>query len=98
MKMRPILLMLLPALMAADRIPIGLTSSSRVIEATAAEGRGPLVIVIGGLDGAAMEPVRPVRGLRLISVPLANPDKARLVFPPTGTAYRDNSESHYLWR
>jgi hypothetical protein len=94
----PIVAMLAATLPAAERIPIGLTASTKVIEATDAVGKGPLVVVIGGLDGALMAPVRPVRGLRVVSVPLANPDKAKLVFPPTGTAYRENGESHYLWR
>src|SRR5438105_3325797 len=98
MGMRSILLMLVPALMAADRIPIGLTSAGAPIEATAAVGDGPTVLVIGGLDGTAMQPVRPVRGLRVVTIPLANPAKARLVFPPVGVAYRENGESHYLWR
>src|SRR5579864_510411 len=98
MRMRPILLLLIPALMAADKIPIGLTSAGAPIEATGAVGKGPTVLVIGGLDGTPMESVRPIRGLRLITVPQANPTKARLVFPPTGVAYRENGESHYLWR
>ena len=55
-------------------------------------------LVVGGLDGKRMEPVRPVRGLRVVTIPLANPDKAKLVFPPPGVAYRENGESHYLWR
>ena len=96
--MRFILLMLVAALMAADRISIGLTSAGTPIEATAAVGDGPTVLVIGGLDGTPIEPVRPVRGLRVLTIPLANPTKARLVFPPVGAAYRENGESHYLWR
>jgi len=96
--MRPILLMLVPALMAAEGISIGLTSAGTAIEATAPVGEGPTVLVIGGLDGTPMKPVRPIRGVRLVTVPLANPTNARLVFPPTGVAYRENGESHYLWR
>jgi rhamnogalacturonyl hydrolase YesR len=38
------------------------------------------------------------RRFRLLAIPLANPDKSPLVFPPTGVAYRDNAESHVLWR
>jgi len=90
--------MLAATLGAAERIPIGLTASGAVIEATQAEGDGPVVVVIGGLDGTSMKPIRPAPGVRVISVPLANPDKAKLVFPPEGTAYRDHGESHYLWR
>ena len=29
---------------------------------------------------------------------MANPDHSPLVFPPTGVAYRDKTESHVLWR
>jgi hypothetical protein len=83
--------------MAADRIAIGLTSAGTPIEATAPAGDGPTVLVIGGLDGTLLAPVRPVRG-RLLTIPLANPTKTRLVFPPVGTAYKENGESHYLWR
>ena len=38
------------------------------------------------------------RKIRLLAVPLANPDGAALHFPPTGVAYRENAESHVLWR
>jgi len=33
-----------------------------------------------------------------LAVALANPDGNKLVFPPAGVAYRDNPESHALWR
>src|SRR5580700_412071 len=36
--------------------------------------------------------------LRLLAIPVANPDQERLVFPPTGVAYRENAASHALWR
>jgi hypothetical protein len=94
----PLLAILTAGLPAAELVPIGLTASGGSIEATAPVGEGPLVVVIGGLDGTRMLPARPIRGLRMISIPLANPDKAKLVFPPTGIAYRENGESHYLWR
>jgi hypothetical protein len=89
--------MLLPALMAADRVAIGLTAAGTPIEVISSPGNGPTVIAIAGLDGRRGE-IAPPRGFRVLAVPLANPEKARLVFPPTGTAYRDNTESHYLWR
>jgi len=38
------------------------------------------------------------RRFRLLAVPLANPDKSQLAFPPAGVAYRENVESHVLWR
>ena len=31
-------------------------------------------------------------------MPVANPDGAALVFPPSGVAYREHAESHALWR
>jgi hypothetical protein len=83
--------------MAADRIAIGLTAAGHPIEAAPAGTAGPTVIVIAGLDGRRAK-IAPPRGFHVLAVPLANPEKARLVFPPTGTAYRDNTESHYLWR
>jgi hypothetical protein len=38
------------------------------------------------------------RPFRLLAISIANPDSARLQFPPAGVAYRENSESHALWR
>src|SRR6185503_11295839 len=71
----------------------------------------PTVMLIGGLKGrdatvdavtreaAAFESLpQSRRTFRLIALPLANPDGRPLQFPPTGTAYRDNAESHVLWR
>src|SRR6185503_12736439 len=71
----------------------------------------PTVMLIGGLKGrdatvdavtreaAAFESLpQSRRTFRLIALPLANPDGRPLLFPPTGTAYRDNAESHVLWR
>src|SRR5262249_15319027 len=37
-------------------------------------------------------------GFRLLAVPLANPGRSQLSFPPTGVAYRDNPEANGLWR
>jgi len=92
-----LLVMWLPALIAADGGAIGLTAAGTPIEAVTSPGNGPTVIAIAGLDGRRGE-IGPPRGFRVLAVPLANPEKARLVFPPTGTAYRDHIESHYLWR
>jgi rhamnogalacturonyl hydrolase YesR len=38
------------------------------------------------------------RRFRLIAIPQANPENARVTFPPVGVAYKENPESHYLWR
>jgi unsaturated rhamnogalacturonyl hydrolase len=38
------------------------------------------------------------RAFRLIALPVANPDARPLQFPPAGTAYKENTESHVLWR
>jgi unsaturated rhamnogalacturonyl hydrolase len=69
----------------------------------------PTVALVGGLGGDADEAatVREAvatwaraghRPFNLIAVPLANPGRAPLAFPPQGTAYRDNPEAHALWR
>jgi hypothetical protein len=95
-----LVLLLAPCLMAADRFAIGLSSSGAPIEATSI-GDGTAqrtIVVVGGLDGTRDKMQLKGAGLRMIAIPLANPDKARLVFPPTGAAYKENTESHYLWR
>lgn len=99
---------------AGEVAAIGLSANRDVIEALVTEGRSagaPVVVLIGGLDGdgpsrrmVAAEAKRyqsvprPRRAFRLIAIPLANPASSQLVFPPTGTAYKENPESHYLWR
>jgi unsaturated rhamnogalacturonyl hydrolase len=97
--------------LAAETIDIGLGSKGTRIDALVVESRSrsaPTVVLLGGLKGdddtvaavraavAAYEKGR--RPVRLLAVPLANPDAAVLGFPPTGTAYRENAESHVLWR
>jgi unsaturated rhamnogalacturonyl hydrolase len=101
-------------LVAAPRADIGLSTHGTVIERTLVPGapRSNLtVLLIGGLEGAD-DSTRRVetavrdfekrtasrRPFRLIAVPLANPDKTPLQFPPTGVAYRENVESNVLWR
>src|SRR5262245_47793556 len=101
-------------LAAAERWSIGLTTNDAPIEATVIAGSSssvPTVVLIGGLQGrdATVEAVtresaafesQPAsrRPFRLIALPLANPDGRPLQFPPTGTAYKENAESHVLWR
>jgi len=99
---------------AAERWSIGLTAGNRAIEALVVAGSSAsasTVLLIGGLAGsdASVDVVRQEaaafealpqsrRSFRLIAVPLANPDKRPLHFPPTGTAYKESAESHGLWR
>jgi unsaturated rhamnogalacturonyl hydrolase len=99
---------------AAERWRIGLTAASQPIDALVVAGpssSAPTVLVIGGLGGrdesvdvvsqeaAAFErQPQARRRFRLIAVPLANPDGRPLQFPPSGTAYKENAESHVLWR
>jgi rhamnogalacturonyl hydrolase YesR len=99
---------------AAERWSIGLTAGDRPIEALVVAGpstSAPTVLLIGGLAGsdatadvvsqeaAAFEAIPQARRpFRLIALPLANPDGRPLQFPPTGTAYKENAESHVLWR
>jgi len=98
----------------AETWDVGLTENGTVIEATGADGRAstlPTILLIGGLAGpdASVGIVKQEfekfqatrsdrRRFRLLAIPLANPDHAPLSFPPAGTAYKDNPESHALWR
>jgi len=104
----------LPAGMAgaAGTYDIGLASSGvrmQAVEVRTSNAAAPVVVLVGGLQGddsssaavrAAMVAYerRGRRALRLIAVPVANPAASGLQFPPTGIAYRENSESHTLWR
>lgn len=101
-------------LAAAERIAAGLSTRGTVIEAFEVAGPSndsPLVVVIGGLRGEnesvalvreqlrrheSTPPLR--RTFRLVALPVANPDNVALQFPPQGAAYRENIESHVLWR
>src|SRR5262252_7454622 len=99
---------------AAERWTIGLTAGSKTIDALVVAGpspSAPTVLLIGGLAGrdesadvvsqetAAFEALPQARrAFRLVAVPLANPEGRPLQFPPTGTAYKENAESHVLWR
>lgn len=77
----------------------------------ASDARTPVVVLVGGLrgDDDSAAAVRAElarfdaldaasRSVTLVAIPVANPDGAALRFPPTGTAYRENAESHVLWR
>src|SRR5438132_3241362 len=95
---------------SADRLSIGLTATRTPIEAVSVPGTSPdppVIAIVGGMAGQRDEIVaREVdryaasrkRPYRLLAIGLANPDKVRLAFPPVGQAYKDNPESHYLWR
>ncbi len=103
-----------PQSAAADRIAVGLSGKGTLIEGSLSEGpsrNAATVVLIGGLGGddASVAAVRKEaatfermrvsrRPFGLITIPLANPDGAKLQFPSTGTAYRDNPESNALWR
>jgi rhamnogalacturonyl hydrolase YesR len=109
-----LLFMLVSPLAAAERWSIGLTANDERIEALVVAGptvSAPTVLLVGGLQGAdaTADVVRQElatfealpqnrRFFRLIALPLANPQGRALQFPPTGTAYKENAESHVLWR
>jgi len=93
-------------MLAALTVAVGLTASGRTIEAklyhdAPADRR---VLILAGLDGSreagvVLRDAKPERKrYRTTVVGWANPENAKLVFPPTGDAYRTNPESHYLWR
>lgn len=91
---------------------IGLAADGSLIHAFSIPAQredAPVVALVGGLAGDAGEAaaVRDAvaayaragnRPFHLLAVPMANPAHARLAFPPEGTAYRENPESHALWR
>jgi rhamnogalacturonyl hydrolase YesR len=104
---------MLPAA-GAERWPVGVAGSGTTIEARivdGADGAERTVVLIGGLAGDTdsarivqkevedyERTPRARRPFRLAAIPLANPDGTRLMFPPRGTAYQENPESHTLWR
>jgi rhamnogalacturonyl hydrolase YesR len=99
---------------AADAIEIGLSGNGAVITGSviaAADPAAPVVLLVGGLNGAddSTAAVRRElesfdgraerrRDVSLIAIPVVNPAGAPLEFPPTGAAYREHAESHALWR
>jgi unsaturated rhamnogalacturonyl hydrolase len=103
-----------PTVLAAERWTIGLTTGGAPIEVVAVAGATaslPTVLLVGGLAGndpsadtvarevAAFEALpQNQRRFRLLALPIANPEAQPLQFPPTGTAYREQIESHVVWR
>ena len=101
-------------LAASDTLEVGLTGKGTVVEAVAIPGSSasaPTVLLVGGLAGgdSSSDVVRREaqdfeaiksdrRRFRLLAIERANPEGASLSFPPAGNAYRDNPESHALWR
>ena len=97
-----------------ETLAIGLTMEGDVISAlhvAAGQDGAPTVAVIGGLNGAdaSSAAIRDEiaryaaksdgdRAHEIFVIPVANPNAQALVFPPTGAAYRENAESHVLWR
>ena len=98
----------------AENRAIGLAQKGARIESSVVEGASassPTVMLLGGFNGVdessrvVNDEVRKYesqtkdrRAFRLIAVAVANPEKNRMMFPPTGVAYRENSESHVLFR
>jgi rhamnogalacturonyl hydrolase YesR len=101
-------------LYGAEHRDVGLTPSGVPIQAAVIPGpssASPTVLLVGGLAGKdesvsvaeqeiqRFETIRQDRRqFQLVAISLANPDANRLQFPPTGVAYRENAESHALWR
>jgi rhamnogalacturonyl hydrolase YesR len=101
---------LVAAVACAQSVDVGLSRDGRVIEALSIRARAagaPTVVLLGGVDAGAFvqreaETVRALpaarRRFHLLAIPNPSPSGARLLFPPEGVAYRNNPESHYLWR
>jgi rhamnogalacturonyl hydrolase YesR len=62
------------------------------------EGTGPSARAVQSEVTRYESILRNRRTFKLIAIPLANPDRSMLQFPPVGVAYRENTESHVLWR
>jgi hypothetical protein len=99
---------------AGERWTVGLSTTGSPIEAVVIAGRSPsspALLLVGGLQQAdqsseavAREAARfeeipqDRRPFRVIAIARANPDAQPLQFPPSGVAYREQVESHVLWR
>lgn len=99
---------------AAETFDVGRSGAGEVITAAfvpAGDSGAPTVLLVGGLAGddesrstverelAAYERLPPrQRGVNVVAIALANPAGTALQFPPTGVAYREQPESHALWR
>jgi unsaturated rhamnogalacturonyl hydrolase len=97
-----------------EAIDVGLTSELALIggmRVAAGHDAAARVVLLGGLAGtdtssrAIDAAVHTYAGradadrpFELIAIPAANPDATALAFPPTGPAYRENAESHVIWR
>lgn len=87
-------------------IAVGLTATNKVVEARLHHDvpSDRRVLIVSGLDGSPahatlLKSEKPERKrFQTTLIANANPDHARLQFPPAGQAYKDNPESHYLWR
>jgi hypothetical protein len=104
-----VLVAMTPAPLLAQRWDVGLSASGTVIEGVARPGApagAPTVLLVGGLDGTTAGETRVREALasdrrtdvRLVGIADGNPDGSPLAFPPQDTAYRQNPESHALWR
>ncbi len=101
----------MPALLLFSSPLFGLAQKIDVQAVSGAASASPAVLLIGGLNGddesaqvvtgefRDYQAVRPARRtFRLLAISLANPKAGKLQFPPSGAAYRDNAQSHALWR
>ncbi len=92
---------------------VGLTGSGKRIDVLHGpdslphEGLKRKVLLIGGLDGSdasakfvrqQFDKLKSSDRLAISAIPMGNPEKSSLQFPPTGDAYAKGTESHYLWR
>src|SRR5262245_59104451 len=104
--MRFVLFLLFGSVLFATESEIGLTANQTPIRCDYGPGsldyKRVRVVILGGLDGTESPAVAKMRGYNskyaLITVPLANSDNAQMQFPPSGEAYKNQPESHYLWR
>lgn len=90
---------------AQEKTAVGLASDQTVLEAILPPpSNRPRILLVGGLDGDSAaaktlrQQVKVSKRYSVAAIPLANPSRRKLIFPPPGDAYRDHPESHALWR
>ena len=109
-----ILLMLAGAAFAGQSWEVGLTRNAQLIDAFESAGGtadAPTVLLISSLDGDEESRINVIsqasrydgrraknKPLRLFAIVGLRLSKGNAAFPPSGHAYRENSEAHALWR
>ena len=85
-------------LITGQRVAAGRDEAPRVALVAGLGGAGPASRVVAREVQAYAAKPDAERSFELLAIAVANAEASELVFPPTGAAYRENAESHALWR